>query len=105
MKKFQLIWFVLFIFGISFGFEKVFVEDNGEYLQLKVQNINYNSKKSKNRYKTHKKRESYYLSKKGSKVFHRPNCRFAKKIKNKIIYKTRKEARKHHLRPCKVCKP
>jgi len=48
----------------------------------------------------------FVVSKK-SNVFHRLNCKWAKKIKpgNRIYYKTRQEAIKAGKRPCKVCKP
>ncbi len=90
---------------LSFAEEKVIVEDNGDYLRLEVKNIDYTSSKHTKKHKHHRKKENFYISKKGSKVFHRPDCRFAKRIKHKVIYKSRREALKHHLRPCKVCKP
>ena len=103
MKFFSfLILFFLFC-DFSFGAEEIIVEDNGNYLQLEV--VKYKSSKHQKKYKYHKKREEFYVAKKGSKVFHRPNCRFAKRIKHKVIYHSRKEALNHHLRPCKVCKP
>jgi hypothetical protein len=48
-----------------------------------------------------------YVSSKNSQVFHRPNCRSAKRIKpeNLIGYNSREEAIQAGKRPCKVCKP
>jgi micrococcal nuclease len=49
----------------------------------------------------------YYIGNKKSKIFHRPDCQWAKKIapQNKVIFKYREEAVKAGYRPCKVCKP
>jgi hypothetical protein len=48
-----------------------------------------------------------YVSSKNSQVFHRPNCRSAKRIKpeNLIGYNSREEVIQAGKRPCKVCKP
>lgn len=48
-----------------------------------------------------------YMASKSSKVFHGPNCRFAKTItsKNGIEYATRQQAINSGRRPCKQCKP
>ena len=48
-----------------------------------------------------------YISSKNSQVFHRPNCRSAKRIKpeNLVGYNSREEAIQAGKRPCKVCKP
>jgi len=49
----------------------------------------------------------YYIGNKNSKIFHRPDCEWAKKIapQNKVIFKSKEEAIKAGYRPCKVCKP
>ena len=51
--------------------------------------------------------ESHYVASKNSKVFHRPNCEWAKKIKdyNRIEFKSRAEALASGRRPCRTCKP
>jgi len=51
--------------------------------------------------------ESKYVASKNSEVFHRPQCRWAKKIspKNLVDYNSRDEATKAGKRPCKQCKP
>jgi len=51
--------------------------------------------------------QGFYVAAKNSKVFHRPDCKWAKRIspKNKIIFKTRQDALNAGRRPCKVCKP
>jgi len=48
-----------------------------------------------------------YLSSKYSKIFHKPDCRWAKRIlpKNLAGYNSREEAVKAGKRPCKICKP
>lgn len=51
--------------------------------------------------------ESKYVASKNSEVFHKPQCRWAKKIspKNLVGYNSRDEATKAGKRPCKQCKP
>ncbi|MBA7616416.1 hypothetical protein ES703_23712 [subsurface metagenome] len=51
--------------------------------------------------------ESKYVASKNSGVFHRPQCRWVKKIspKNLVDYNSRDEATKAGKRPCKWCKP
>jgi hypothetical protein len=51
--------------------------------------------------------EYKYVASKNSQVFHRPDCRSAKRIsaENLVFYKTREEAIKAGKRPCKVCSP
>ena len=51
--------------------------------------------------------ESKYAASKNSGVFHRPQCRWTKKIspKNLVDYSSRDEATKAGKRPCKQCKP
>jgi phosphatidylserine/phosphatidylglycerophosphate/cardiolipin synthase-like enzyme len=48
-----------------------------------------------------------YVASKNSTVFHTPDCKWAKRIKeeNKIWFKTREETLKQGYTPCKVCKP
>jgi methylphosphotriester-DNA--protein-cysteine methyltransferase len=48
-----------------------------------------------------------YVASIHSNVYHKATCRYVKKIKryNKIYFKTKKSAKKHHYRPCKVCRP
>jgi methylphosphotriester-DNA--protein-cysteine methyltransferase len=50
--------------------------------------------------------EKYWASRSG-KTFHRPDCAWAQKIaeKEKVIYKTKKEAIADGKKPCRVCKP
>ncbi|MBW2004081.1 MAG: hypothetical protein JRI72_05620 [Deltaproteobacteria bacterium] len=47
------------------------------------------------------------MASRNSKVFHRPDCKWAKKIKagNLIGFKSREEAVKSGRRPCKSCGP
>ena len=51
--------------------------------------------------------EYQYVASLNSEVFHKPTCRWVKKIyeSNLIGFKTRDEAVKSGRRPCKVCKP
>jgi len=48
-----------------------------------------------------------YVASKNSKVFHKPECRWAKRIKpeNLVGYSSKNEAIKAGKRPCKQCKP
>lgn len=48
-----------------------------------------------------------YLSSKSSKVFHKPTCTHAKRIKEntKVVYKTKEDAVASGRRPCLACKP
>lgn len=50
---------------------------------------------------------NYYIGNRNSKIFHYPNCQWAKKIapQNKVIFESREEAIKAGYRPCKVCRP
>lgn len=41
----------------------------------------------------------------GSNKYHRPDCRFVAKIKNKIYYKSSEDAKKNGKVPCKTCNP
>jgi hypothetical protein len=51
--------------------------------------------------------ETKYVASKNSKVFHKANCQFAKRIKpeNLVSYNTRDEAVKAGKNPCKTCNP
>ena len=51
--------------------------------------------------------EYKYVASKNSKVFHKPECRWAKRIKpaNLVGYNSRDEATEAGKRPCKMCKP
>ncbi len=51
--------------------------------------------------------EYAYVASVNSKVFHKPNCKWAKKIKEKNLvgFKSREDAVNSGKRPCKVCKP
>lgn len=48
-----------------------------------------------------------YISSKSGKVFHKPTCTHAKRIKEntKIVYKTKEDAVASGRRPCLACKP
>ena len=48
-----------------------------------------------------------YVASKNSKIFHKPECSWAKRIKpeNLVGYNSRDEAMKAGKRPCKLCKP
>ena len=51
--------------------------------------------------------EYKYVASKNSKVFHKPDCRWVKRIlaKNLVGYNSREEAIEAGKRPCKLCKP
>ncbi len=51
--------------------------------------------------------EYKYVASKNSKVFHKSDCTWAKRIapKNLVHYKTREDAINDGKRPCKMCKP
>jgi hypothetical protein len=51
--------------------------------------------------------EYQYVASKNSKIFHKPECRWAKRIKpeNLVGYNSKEEVSKAGKRPCKVCKP
>jgi len=48
-----------------------------------------------------------YVASKNSKVFHKPDCRWAQRIKpeNLVRYRTRQDAINAGRRPCQLCKP
>jgi methylphosphotriester-DNA--protein-cysteine methyltransferase len=49
--------------------------------------------------------EGMFVGSTGSNKYHRPDCRFVDKIKNKIYFKSSEEARKNGKVPCKTCNP
>ncbi len=51
--------------------------------------------------------EHKYIASKNSKVFHKPDCRWVKRIsaKNLVGYNSREESIQAGKRPCKTCKP
>jgi Adenosine deaminase len=51
--------------------------------------------------------KGYYVGSINSNVYHKSTCRYVKKIKsyNRIYFKTKASAKKHHYWPCKVCRP
>ena len=51
--------------------------------------------------------EYKYVASKNSKVFHKPGCRWAKRIKpeNLVGYNSKEEVMKAGKRPCKMCNP
>jgi len=55
----------------------------------------------------HAQTEVTYVGSKNSNKYHRPSCRWAKRIKtsNLVVFKTRKEAKDAKYITCKVCKP
>ncbi|WP_457643029.1 Ada metal-binding domain-containing protein [Persephonella sp.] len=96
----------------AFAQERVIIENKGSHYHIEVykepeyrapKNVKPNKKKY--RKGKHRKKEKYYVAKENGKVFHRPSCRFAKKIKHKVRFKTKRKAKNAGLRPCKVCKP
>ncbi len=104
MRKIFLLFLTFLIcFCFSYPKEKVFLEKSGKGIFIKKVEIpEYNKHK---KHKRIKKREGFYVFSKRGKVFHRPDCKFARKIKNKIIVKTREEALRKGLKPCRFCKP
>lgn len=49
--------------------------------------------------------EEMFVGSSGSNKYHRPECRFVDKIKNKIYFKSAQEARKSGKVACKTCNP
>jgi len=76
-----------------------------KYLRLKSKWGQYRSQISP--VATVETKEWKYVASRKSEVFHRPDCRWAKKIspKNLIGFKNKGEAIRSGRRPCKVCKP
>lgn len=77
-----------------------------KYLRLKSKWGQYRSSVSSSS-ATIQKKEWKYVATKNSKVFHRPDCKWAKRIspKNLIGFKSREEAIKSGRRPCRSCGP
>ncbi|WP_029520487.1 Ada metal-binding domain-containing protein [Persephonella sp. IF05-L8] len=108
-------WFLVLLFFTSsaFSLEKTIIEDKGGYYKVetyqeyipKKYNHKQHTKRKAHIKKKSRKKASYYVAKSKGKIFHRPDCRFAKRIKHKIVFKSRKKAVKSGLRPCKVCSP
>jgi len=77
-----------------------------KYLRLKSKWGQYRSKVSSPP-ATIQTREWKYVASKKSKVFHRPDCKWAKRIspKNLIGFRSREEAVRSGRRPCRSCRP
>ena len=77
-----------------------------KYLRLKSKWGQYKSTVSSSP-ATFQTKEWKYVASKNSKVFHRPDCKWAKKIssKNLIGFRSREEAVKSGRRPCRSCEP
>lgn len=96
----------LFNSGIS---KEILIKNKGNYFLLKnIPETGLNHKKAKS-YKKDKKQKrkqyKYFVAKKNGKIFHKVDCKFAKKIKHKVKFKSRKQAVKKGYKPCKICKP
>jgi micrococcal nuclease len=77
-----------------------------KYLRLKSKWGQYRSTISSST-ATIQTKEWKYVASKNSKVFHRPDCKWAKKIspKNLIGFESREEAIRSGRRPCRSCGP
>ena len=77
-----------------------------KYLRLKSKWGQYRSSVSSSPATVQTKEWKYVASKK-SKVFHRPDCKWVKKISpnNLIGFKSREEAIRSGRRPCRSCGP
>jgi len=77
-----------------------------EYLKLNSKWGQYRSKVSSPP-ATIQTKEWKYVASKNSRVFHRPDCKWAKRIssKNLIGFKRREEAIKSGRKPCRSCRP
>ena len=77
-----------------------------KYLRLKSKWGQYRSNVSSPTASVQEK-EWKYVASRNSKVFHRPDCKWVKKIspKNLIGFKSREEAIKSGRRPCRICEP
>ncbi len=49
--------------------------------------------------------DKVYVGNKNSKVFHRPDCPSARRLKSKVYFDSREEAIEAGYRPCKRCNP
>jgi len=77
-----------------------------KYLRLKSKWGQYKSTVSSSP-ATVQTKEWKYVASKNSKVFHRPDCKWVKKIspKNLIGFKSREDAIRSGRRPCRSCEP
>jgi len=77
-----------------------------KYLRLKSKWGQYRSSVSSSTASVQIK-EWKYVASRNSKVFHRPDCKWAKKIKpgNLVGFKSREEAVESGRRPCRNCRP
>ena len=110
-------------YGLSQKYDKEFREAEGyarkhelniwgdpkltqKYLKLKSKWGQYRSKVSAPP-TTVQTKEWKYVASRNSKVFHRPDCKWVKKIslKNLIGFKSREEAIRSGRRPCRSCEP
>jgi len=100
---------ILSIFVFAYSQERVIIEKRGDHYHVESfylpETTDQKPSYKKHYRKKSVKKERYYIAKEKGKVFHRPSCRFGKKIKHKVIFKSRKKAVKTGLRPCRVCKP
>ncbi len=100
-----IVYLIFFVFSINvFSQEILFIKENKGYIHLEKKT--FYKKEKRKKHKIHRKRkERYYIASKRGKRFHRPDCRFAKRIKKRVIFKNRNEALERGLKPCSVCKP
>jgi len=77
-----------------------------KYLRLKSKWGQYRSQE-RSPPATVQNKEWNYVASKNSKVFHKPDCKWARKIKpgNLIGFKSREEASRSGKRPCRSCEP
>ncbi|WP_457622341.1 Ada metal-binding domain-containing protein [Persephonella sp.] len=94
----------LILIKTSFSLEKAVIQKKSDHIHIESEIIPDYRKNKKTKHKKIKK-EKYYITSEKGKVYHRPSCRFAKKIKYKTKIKSKRSARKKGLRPCKICKP
>ncbi len=95
--------FIFILFSFSNSQEIIVIKSSGNVYYLEKKSVPH-SKKTFRKTVKHK-REAFYIAGKKSKVFHRPDCPFAKRLKSKVMFKTRYQAVKKGLRPCRKCKP
>ncbi len=99
---------LLFVFS-AYSQEKVIIEKRGDHYHIESFYLPETTVQKPSSQKRHRKKsvkkERYYIAKEKGKVFHRPSCRFGKKIKHKVIFKSKEKAVKAGLRPCRICKP
>lgn len=105
-----LVFFLIICFSYNLSISKeILIENKGNYILLKnvpETNLNYKKTEIHRKHKKQKRKQyKYFVAKKNRKIFHKPNCKFAKRIKHKVKFKSRKQAIKKGYRPCKICKP